>query len=84
MKLKPSLTHQYGIKMSSAIHNIPKASRTFVNAFPTSIVLQLDIANAFGFVSRHALLNALMAHRDQDITALTNDFNLVYGVSNKI
>jgi hypothetical protein len=64
VKLKPSLSHQYGIKESSAIHSIPNAIRTFVNASPTSLVLQVDIANVFGSVSRHALLNALKAHQD--------------------
>ncbi len=43
MKLKPNLSHQYGIKESSAIHNIPNAIRTFVNAFPTSVVLSLTL-----------------------------------------
>jgi hypothetical protein len=47
-------------------------------AFLTSIVLQLDIDSAFGSVSRHALLNTLKAHQDQDEN-LTNDFTLVDG-----
>ncbi len=74
--LKEALAFQHGIKSPSAIHHIPNAIRSFLSAVPETIVVQLDITNAFGSVTRSALFEALRSFLDA--MSLLNYFDLVY------
>ncbi|CAI7830356.1 unnamed protein product, partial [Closterium sp. NIES-53] len=49
---------QYGVAVPGGAETVIHAARAYLDAHPTSMVLQADIANAFNSVSRQAIATA--------------------------
>ncbi|CAI7790541.1 unnamed protein product [Closterium sp. NIES-53] len=67
---------QYGVAVPGGAETVIHAARAYLDAHPTSLVLQADIANAFNSVSRHAIATAL---QDPALSPLLPFVKLTYG-----
>ncbi|CAI7910522.1 unnamed protein product [Closterium sp. NIES-54] len=67
---------QYGVAVPGGAETVIYAARAYLDAHPTSMVLQADIANAFNSVSRQAIATAL---QDPALSPLLPFVKLTYG-----
>ncbi|CAI7880563.1 unnamed protein product [Closterium sp. NIES-54] len=67
---------QYGVAVPGGAETVIHAARAYLDAHPTSMVLQADIANAFNSVSRQAIATAL---QDPALSPLLPFVKLTYG-----
>ncbi|CAI7742787.1 unnamed protein product [Closterium sp. NIES-53] len=67
---------QYGVAVPGGAETVIHTARAYLDAHPTSMVLQADIANAFNSVSRQAIATAL---QDPALSPLLPFVKLTYG-----